>query len=53
MVPPDEPLVMLATETSQAQEAAMQLLRVGLDRVEGYIAGGFDGWNGAGLPVAS
>jgi hydroxyacylglutathione hydrolase len=30
----------------------MQLLRVGLGRIEGTIAGGFDAWAGAGLPVA-
>jgi hydroxyacylglutathione hydrolase len=51
VVPPDVPLLLLADEPSQAQEAFVQLLRVGLDRVEGTIAG-FDGWIGAGLPVA-
>jgi hydroxyacylglutathione hydrolase len=51
VVPPDVPLLLLADEPSQAQEAFVQLLRVGLDRVEGAIAG-FDGWIGAGLPVA-
>jgi hydroxyacylglutathione hydrolase len=53
VVPPQEPMVILATESSQAQEAAMQLLRVGLERVEGYIAGGFDGWKDAALPLAT
>jgi hydroxyacylglutathione hydrolase len=51
VVPPDVPLLLLADEPSQAQEASVQLLRVGLDRIEGAIAG-FDGWIGAGLPVA-
>jgi hydroxyacylglutathione hydrolase len=51
VVPPDVPLLLLADEPSQAQDAFVQLLRVGLDRVEGAIAG-FDGWIGAGLPVA-
>jgi hydroxyacylglutathione hydrolase len=51
VVPPDVPLLLLADEPSQAQEAFVQLLRVGLDRVEGTIAG-FDGWIGAGLPIA-
>jgi hydroxyacylglutathione hydrolase len=51
VVPPDVPLLLLADDASQAQEAFVQLLRVGLDRVEGTIAG-FDGWIGAGLPVA-
>ena len=52
VVPPDLPLILLADEPAQAQEAAVQLLRVGLDRVEGAIAGGFDAWVGASLPVA-
>ena len=40
VVPPDVPLLLLADEPAQAQEAVVQLLRVGLDRVEGTIAGG-------------
>ncbi len=51
VVPPDVPLLLLADEPAHAQEAAVQLLRVGLDRIEGTVAG-FDGWMGAGLPVA-
>ena len=53
VLPDDEPIVLIAAEPSQAQEAAMQLLRVGLDRVEGHVAGGFDAWRDAALPVAS
>src|SRR3954468_17950459 len=52
VIPPDAPLIILADEPAHAQEAAVQLLRVGLDRVEGTIAGGFEAWVGAGLPVA-
>jgi hydroxyacylglutathione hydrolase len=53
VLPPDQPMVLLADEPAQAQEAATQLLRVGLDRVEGYVAGGFDAWRDASLPVAA
>lgn len=52
VVPPDEPLLLLADDPAHAQEAATQLLRVGLDRVEGTVAGGLADWIGAGLPVA-
>jgi hydroxyacylglutathione hydrolase len=52
IIPPEDPLLLLADEPAHAQEAAIQLLRVGLERIEGTIAGGFDAWLGAGLPVA-
>jgi hydroxyacylglutathione hydrolase len=52
VVPPDEPLLLLADESANVPDTLMQLLRVGLDRVEGVIAGGFEAWIGAGLPVA-
>ncbi|HTM24144.1 MAG TPA: rhodanese-like domain-containing protein [Vicinamibacterales bacterium] len=49
----DTPVILLADEPTHAQEAAVQLLRVGLDRIEGAIAGGYDAWIGAGLPTAT
>jgi hydroxyacylglutathione hydrolase len=52
VLPADEPLILLADEPSHAQEAAVQLLRVGLDRIEGAVGGGFEAWIGAGLPAA-
>lgn len=53
VVPDDVPLILLADDIAQASQAALQLLRVGLDRVEGSISGGFRGWLGAGLPTAA
>ena len=53
MVPEDTPIILLADDQAQASEATVQLLRVGHDRVEGWIEGGFGGWSGAGLPVGS
>jgi hydroxyacylglutathione hydrolase len=52
VVAPDAPLLILADDPAHAEEAATQLLRVGLERIEGTIAGGFDAWTGAGLPVS-
>ena len=52
VVPPEDPLLILADEPAHAEEAATQLLRVGLERIEGTIAGGFEAWASAGLPVA-
>jgi hydroxyacylglutathione hydrolase len=53
VLPPDVPLLLLADERSQAQSAAVQLLRVGLDRLEGSIEGGFEAWSAASLPIAA
>ncbi|HET7617180.1 MAG TPA: rhodanese-like domain-containing protein [Vicinamibacterales bacterium] len=53
VVPPDVPLILLADDPAHVPAAAVQLLRVGLDRIEGAIAGGFSAWSGAGLPVSS
>lgn len=53
VVPPDVPVVLLADDPAQASEAAVQLLRIGLDHVEGTLAGGIAAWTRAGLPVAT
>jgi hydroxyacylglutathione hydrolase len=42
----------MADDPAQTAEAAVQLLQVGLDRVEGTLAGGLDAWARAALPVA-
>ena len=52
VVPADVPLLLLADEPAHAQEAAVQLRRVGLDRIDGTMAG-FESWVGAGLRVAA
>ncbi len=53
VIPADSHVILLADEPAQAQDAAVQLLRVGLDRIDGSVAGGYDAWVGAGLPIAS
>jgi hydroxyacylglutathione hydrolase len=53
VVPPDVPIVLLADEPAEAAEAATQLRRVGLDHVEGMLAGGLEAWTRAGLPTAA
>jgi hydroxyacylglutathione hydrolase len=52
VLPPGMPLLLVASEPAHANDAAAQLLRVGLDRVEGAIDGGFTAWQGASLPSA-
>jgi hydroxyacylglutathione hydrolase len=53
VIPPETPLLLLAAEAAHAQDAAAQLRRVGLDRIEGAIDGGFQAWSAASLPVAT
>ena len=53
VVSPDLPVILVTDDPGHAREAAMQLLRVGLDRVHGFVTGGFGGWSHAGLPTES
>jgi hydroxyacylglutathione hydrolase len=53
VVPTGTRIVLLASNAGEASEAGRQLLRVGLDAVEGYIEGGLDAWRSAGLPTSS
>jgi len=53
VLPADTPLLLMGGERAQAQDAFVQLLRVGFDRVEGTIDGGFEAWQAASLPVAT
>ena len=53
VLPGDARVVLLASSDTHVQGAQPQLLRVGLDRIDGFVAGGFDAWTQAGLPVQS
>lgn len=53
IVPGDARVVLLAASDTHVASAQPQLLRVGLDRIDGFVAGGFDAWARAGLPVES
>jgi hydroxyacylglutathione hydrolase len=53
IVPGDARIVLLASSDTHVRAAQPQLLRVGLDRIDGLVAGGFDAWARGGLPVQS
>lgn len=53
MARPDAPVFLVVPETAQAREAVLSLARIGIDRVEGLLAGGFGAWRESGLPIAS
>jgi len=47
------PLVIVAESEEKAGEAVMRLARVGIESVNGYLAGGIAAWHEAGLELAS
>jgi hydroxyacylglutathione hydrolase len=53
MVPFGEPIVLVLPEpeAEALQTAVTQLIRIGYERVEGYLEGGIEAWRAAGLPV--
>jgi rhodanese-related sulfurtransferase len=55
MVPWGTPVVLVLPEPHQdaLREAWTQLVRIGWDRVDGYLTGGMDTWLAASRPIAS
>jgi glyoxylase-like metal-dependent hydrolase (beta-lactamase superfamily II)/rhodanese-related sulfurtransferase len=53
LVAAGSPLVIVADSQVQVDEAVMRLARVGLERVEGYLAGGVPAWIEVGFAVDS
>jgi rhodanese-related sulfurtransferase len=47
LLPFDQPMV-LVTELGKEEETIIRLARVGLDKVEGFLAGGYEAWQAAG-----
>ncbi|MFM6925213.1 MAG: MBL fold metallo-hydrolase [Ferruginibacter sp.] len=46
----DKPMV-LVTEPGKEEETVVRLSRVGFDKIQGYLAGGFEAWQQSGEPV--
>jgi hydroxyacylglutathione hydrolase len=53
VVPYDTPLLLVAPDPSVVPAAVDALARVGLDDVQGFLAGGIDAWIDAEQPLAS
>jgi hydroxyacylglutathione hydrolase len=49
---PSTPIYLVLPSMDAADEAFLALARIGVDGIEGVLAGGFDAWRNAGLPVA-
>jgi len=50
LLPFDVPLL-LVSEPGKEKESIIRLARVGLDRVQGYLEGGFEAWKNQGEPI--
>lgn len=48
----DQPILLLLENEEQWEEVVRQLLRVGLDKIAGYVDGGMETWVEAGLPIS-
>lgn len=51
LLPPERDLLFLSADEEEAARSARQLYRIGYDRVQGFLAGGFRSWEDAGRPV--
>jgi hydroxyacylglutathione hydrolase len=49
----ETPLVIVAEDEAQVEEAVTRLARVGMEHVQGYLDGGMYAWHQAGLPVTT
>jgi hydroxyacylglutathione hydrolase len=52
VVPFGTPLVLVADDPREREEAVRQLMRIGYDDLRGYLAGGMAVWQAEGLPIA-
>jgi hydroxyacylglutathione hydrolase len=53
ILPPGQDILLVVEDRKQVEEAALQLRRVGFDRVAGFLEGGMLAWSTAGLPIGS
>ena len=52
VVPFGTPLILIADDSDEREEAVRQLIRIGYDDLRGYLEGGLTAWKAAGLPVS-
>ena len=50
LLPFDKPII-LVTEPGKEEETVVRLSRVGFDKMQGFLIGGFDAWITAGEPI--
>ncbi len=53
MLPYDKPILLILEDQSQLEKAVRYLIRVGYDRILGFLKDGTEGWYNAGFPTES
>ena len=53
VVPYDQPILLVAETPFAVDPAVRALVRVGLDRIRGWLDGGMNAWRQEGLPIAT
>ena len=53
LLPWGQPLILLPPDPAYLDAMMRQLIRIGYDRIYGFMAGGFEAWKSAGLPTES
>jgi len=53
ILPADAPIVVVAADAADAEQARMRLARVGIENVAGYLSGGTESWSGSGRSLAT
>jgi hydroxyacylglutathione hydrolase len=48
---PSTPVFLVLAEMDDLEDAVLSLARIGVDNVAGVLAGGFDEWRDAGMPI--
>ena len=51
LLPFNAPLLLVLEDEAECREAAVQLIRIGYERIQGYLEGGIAAWKAAGFPV--
>jgi rhodanese-related sulfurtransferase len=52
LIPGGKPIVLVAEDSREVDEAVLRLARVGLESVAGFLSGGLLAWDQAGMPVS-
>lgn len=52
ILPPNKDILLVVDDRRQVKEAALQLHRVGFDRIVGVLEGGMLAWGSSGLPIS-